>query len=331
MKWYTRISLTAGLFGLILSTNAAIAQDITAYESDGDAWLAMSKGTESCAFDSFYPGIAGGKDDVSDPITVINLDSTTLTIQRFGGGGALRDASTSPAVSDAALYIRNTVGSRWTFDPPIYGLYTYYGSAGIQNTMTMELYSDNVLIGETSRFGGGLDIYAVGHGFLSDMPIDRIDFISEGPDAGVLIGAYVGLYSGEASLGRTYIDGYHGPNGSNVEYDFAVSTQPPTDFDLTVDPLISGSAGHFQVNNAQPDTKTWLVYSLEGIGETDVPELGVTLSLAQPIQAGRSRMTDGTGTVEWSLPIPGNAHGLDIWFQAVQNGEVSGVVETWIN
>lgn len=320
------------LAGSLIMGLPAHAQNIVEYESSALSWLADTSGSETYAFDAYYPGL-NGKGDLCDPVITLNLGTTDLTIERMGGGGALRDASIYAELSDAPLYINGVVSSRWTFSVPIYNFYTYYGSADSANTFTMELYYADELIGSISRFGGGMGVYAVGHGFSSDVPVDRIDFISSGPDSAVLVGGYIGLYTGEESLGTVYIDGYHGPNGSTVEMDFGYSTVPPVsyDFNLQVGLLIAGNNGSLTVTGANAGTKTFLAYSVKGTGQTRIAYLNVTLGLSAPIQAGQAKYTDAIGTVSWNLPIPVNSKGMDVWFQAVQNGKVSNVAATWIN
>ncbi len=99
---------------------------------------------------------------------------------------------------------------------------------------------------------------------------------------------------------------------------------------LVVDPspLIAGQSGRFVVTGATPEAQTWLVYSLRGPGSTFVPFLNVTIDLAQPRQAGQAKRTDALGEVLWSLPIPGNARGRNVWFQAVQFENKTNVVAT---
>jgi len=39
-------------------------------------------------------------------------------------------------------------------------------------------------------------------------------------------------------------------------------------------------------------------------------------------------MTDGQGELQWTLPIPAGAAGLNVWVQAVQSGKLSNRVDT---
>ncbi len=96
---------------------------------------------------------------------------------------------------------------------------------------------------------------------------------------------------------------------------------------LAVGQLTGGQSGQFDVTGATPNELAYLVYSLRGYGTTNVAPLGVTLDLAQPVQAGTAKRTDGQGAARWSLPIP-NVHNVTVWFQAAQQGRTSNVVRT---
>lgn len=315
--------------------NALAGGGLVEFESDADGWLSIARHPKGFAFDQVYPGFPG-TGDLSGPVAVFNFtDGQQLTVTRMDRttSGAIRDSSsTAGACSDAALIDINIVGSRWEFAVPVYSFSTYYGSLAGSANMTMRVYYRNNLVGEMTRNGGGANIYALGHGFVSDSPVDRIDFIQGGLAAdAVLIGAFVGLDAGEASLGQVFIPGYAGPDGPNVEFDLAYSTEPAVDFKLQVSTLAAGQVGSCSIFGGVPNSSAYLVYTLDGLGQTNVPLLNVSLSLKNPIQAGAPRRTSASGEATWSLPIPSNARGKDVWFQAAQVGKTSNVVATWVN
>jgi hypothetical protein len=127
--------------------------------------------------------------------------------------------STPPAVSDGEL--SGSTSLRLEFDPPILAFHTYYGSLPSDQTVMMVL--------TVSRAGvpcstvalvssPGVDgVLAVGHGFVSTAPVSAIQFYTS--DAGVAVGAFVGLGPGEPSLGTEWIPAY----GASAERDFAVT------------------------------------------------------------------------------------------------------------
>lgn len=95
-------------------------------------------------------------------------------------------------------------------------------------------------------------------------------------------------------------------------------------YDLTVGTLTRGQRGDFSISGATPNQTQYLVYSLNGLGSTNVPQLGITLDLARPILATQRR-ADANGDVAWSLPIPGNSGGRRVWFQGCELGNTTDV------
>ena len=94
---------------------------------------------------------------------------------------------------------------------------------------------------------------------------------------------------------------------------------------LRLPPLYAGFSNNFTVTGAQPGGQTFLVYGLEGLGNTFVPQLGVTLGLQNPQQAGTMRRASPGGVAAWSLFLPFGAAGRTIRFQAAQVGDVSNI------
>jgi len=41
-------------------------------------------------------------------------------------------------------------------------------------------------------------------------------------------------------------------------------------------------------------------------------------------------VSDGAGTAVWPLHVPGNAAGVNVWFQAAQYNQVSAVLATQV-
>ncbi len=113
----------------------------------------------------------------------------------------------------------------------------------------------------------------------------------------------------------------------DMGYHYREAVNQP-DFHLGVfpDPLVAGQTGTFVVTWGDPLTDTYLVYSLAGTGNTYIPQLDVTLGLANPQRAAGPSRTDDTGAYVWNLPIPQNAAGFDVWFQAIQFGQATDVV-----
>jgi len=99
---------------------------------------------------------------------------------------------------------------------------------------------------------------------------------------------------------------------------------------LAVGDLVRGQTALFDVSGSANSGKVFLVYSVRGMGSTNVPGLGVTLDLKRP-KLGTSGFADGSGRIEFSVKVPRGIPAVPIWFQAAENLNTSNVVETVIN
>lgn len=95
-------------------------------------------------------------------------------------------------------------------------------------------------------------------------------------------------------------------------------------------PLDVGEDAKLALRYATPNALSWLAYSLSGPGSTRVPQLGVTLDLANPQQLADPLRTDGTGYVKWEMPVPQRAQGQTVWLQGLQDGQVTNLLRSTI-
>jgi len=124
---------------------------------------------------------------------------------------------------------------------------------------------------------------------------------------------------------------HHDDNGSSAGAAY-VFHEPSFLHGLSVlpEPLQAGQFASFALAGGYPYANCWLVYSLLGSGYTPYPQLDIVIEIARPKLGAGPKVTNDQGEVEWSLPIPSSAAGLDIWFQAIQNGMVTNVVATTV-
>lgn len=123
--------------------------------------------------------------------------------------------------------------------------------------------------------------------------------------------------SGDMTVIGAYGDHDYGDRtGTAYIYDFICNDSPL----LTISPypLKAGRSATFTVVNAKPNTKTYLAYSLHGIGYTYVPYLNITLDLESPTRKKGMRKTYATGFTTVDLYIPKGVAGRNVWFQACQ-------------
>lgn len=96
---------------------------------------------------------------------------------------------------------------------------------------------------------------------------------------------------------------------------------------LEASPLIAGQPVRFEVSEARPNQRTWIVYSLAGPGYTNIALLDVPVNLARPRLGVGPRMTDVSGQVSWTATMPPQSQGQHVWFQAIQRENASNVVD----
>ena len=220
----TRASLVLpGLLALAFALPARA--QITLYESNADDWLLAAPGAEIFVFDACFPGIVDDTGCLGGPPgPTVQMAGGVVTVSGFDAlglpGCAIIDGSTAPAVSDG--WIASGGMLVMEFDPPVTAFYTFYGSLAFNESGVMSVFADGSLIDSFSSFSN-VDlngVLAVGFGFTSTVPIDRIELTATDP-GGVVAGAFVGLAPDNPSLGSISIAGYRGPTGPTVLVDFA--------------------------------------------------------------------------------------------------------------
>jgi hypothetical protein len=94
-------------------------------------------------------------------------------------------------------------------------------------------------------------------------------------------------------------------------------------------PALGGTQINLAYTNATPNSNLYLAGSLAGLGSFSVPQLGVTLDLAAPLQAGIDQ-ADNSGGGTFQVSVPSRIAGRSIWAQALQSGRTSNVTGTWV-
>jgi len=176
---------------------------------------------------------------------------------------------------------------------------------------------------------GTFDFGSMDHAYIYNVVTGTLEADLEASDGGGVddYGWNVDIYGNRAIVGAMDADGggfFSKGKGAAYLYELGAGS----DMTLSVsDPLFAGEDGLFIVTDGAPNAATYLAYSTAGLGSTYIPMLGITLDIDSPSQAGSAKDTDGGGTAIWSLPVPGNASGVHVWFQAAQMGLKSNNVE----
>ena len=99
----------------------------------------------------------------------------------------------------------------------------------------------------------------------------------------------------------------------------------PVNLAIAPTTIIAGQSSTIDVSGGLPLERTYMAYSLTGLGSKYIPQLGVTLGLDGPAVLGAPGVSDGLGNISWSISAPANAVGRSYWLQALQVGQISNI------
>lgn len=94
--------------------------------------------------------------------------------------------------------------------------------------------------------------------------------------------------------------------------------------------LASDNTNQLRVTGGQPNTMTWLAFSLTGFGSRNIAQLGIIADLNNPSPMGSAQLTDSSGNATWTFFIPAIAEEESAWWQAVQLGAKSNGLGTFV-
>jgi len=150
---------------------------------------------------------------------------------------------------------------------------------------------------------GMRDLNDITAGIPNGFIIDRANDIN---DNGWIIGSgHTGTWSPERAVVLI-------PRGSSA-------------YALSVSNLAGGADATFSIANATPNQNQYLVYSLRGLGSTFVPQLNLTLDLAQPVLFASGRASS-QGAFQATVHIPRAASGRTVWFQGAEMNRTTPVI-----
>ncbi len=123
------------------------------------------------------------------------------------------------------------------------------------------------------------------------------------------IGDYIQSVSRDADVSVAYAATFNG--GQDVWFR---KLRPTT---LSIRNLVAGGIADVSVTGCRPLEPVWLAASTTGPGATPVPQLGVTVQLANPFEAAGHQVADAQGDAQWAVPVAGGASGRRVWVQAL--------------
>ena len=95
---------------------------------------------------------------------------------------------------------------------------------------------------------------------------------------------------------------------------------------LQLSRFISGVTADAEVFRATPGSNVAFIYSIQGLGNTFIPQLDVTIDLTAPRLAG-TRTADQDGHALLRKRIPPGTQGVHVWMQAAEFQRTSNVVD----
>lgn len=95
---------------------------------------------------------------------------------------------------------------------------------------------------------------------------------------------------------------------------------------LTTSRWVAGVNGDAEVFRATPGSTVAFIYSVQGTGNTYIPQLDVNLGLVSPALAG-TRVADANGYARLRRRIPPGSLGTHVWMQAAEFQRVSNITE----
>lgn len=202
-----------------------------------------------------------------------------------------------------------------------------------------------------SNYGNYVDLFAPGNGIFSTFNSNNSSYATmSGTSMACPIAAGVGamIFSNNPGIspdqveqllknscddiGSPGVDSIYGYGRVNLNKAMRGIGGPFT-LNITPLPLTGGGQVTFNIENASPNTDCAVYYSINGLGNTYVSELNVTLGILNPTRGGGIKTSDGSGNVQWrNLPVPNVNRRIFVWFQAAErNGRTSDIIDSWVD
>ena len=131
--------------------------------------------------------------------------------------------------------------------------------------------------------------------------------------------------AGASRLGYFHSREHNADASRRLQLNVEIPTGDAPVMTLSYDALRGGRNTTLTATGAAPGQRVHFIYSLTGLGEQRVPQLGVTLGLRSPTSAGDA-IADGGGRASLARRVPPNASGRSVWVQAAHQGAVSNIV-----
>jgi len=341
--------------GDAIAVGASGDDSVYVFRYDGSTWIEEAKLQASDGYwaDSFASAVAISGDAVVVGAPGDNSDTGSAYVYRYDGSGWVEEDKLTAIDGDSSDRFGKSVsidgdavvigahhdeangykaGSAYVFRYNGFG-WTQEDKLIASDGLTYDTFGESVSVSGDLIVVGAVWVDDHGAAYLyrfnGSWWIEKKKLLASDREIWDWFGDVVSI-DGDSVLVGAYGDGDNGDtSGSVYVYDLSCGENPT----LTVspDPLVAGQDGTFTGLSLNPNSQTYLAYSLVGLGSTYIAPLNVTLDLDQPAQAGGMMMSDGGGTAEWVLYVPMAGAGRNVWFQACQYELTTNVVETSVD
>ncbi len=284
------------------------------YEETFFAGVNMTQGT--CWLDNdtvigFVAGLVAGDFDIVTFDINSHVQTTEISFSTLTSGSNFMDVDYNPLVS-----------------PYVYATHSGYDGAG-HNTLIVIDPTDWSVVNEVDLTGSADTLRENSLGFWNDAPALYFsmyggDDLDPGPWIDVIDVSSPGSIADDSS-----VDFYRSTVDSSFNgIDVALTGDDIISDCITLDVanLVAGESATFTITGGTPDVKAVTVYGFQP-GNTPVNNVagycvnfdikGVSQS---KVLGGLNKKFNGSGNIQFNLPIPSNSAGTNVYFQSAMNG-----------
>jgi len=218
-------------------------------------------------------------------------------------------------------------GSAYVFDvttgQQLFKMIASDGAGGDSFGRSVAIDGNTAVIGSV---GGDGNVADSGSAYVFDINTGQQLFkmLAIDGEAGDFFGSSVAI-DGDLAVIGAFGDGDNGFQSGSA---YIFQQQPANHLSVSPDPLIANQDGTFTITQALPNALTGLIYSTDGLQNTFIRQLNVVINIANPKLTVNPRSTDANGDLQYILPMPFVVNPIDVWFQAVQFGNVTNFEPT---
>ncbi len=126
---------------------------------------------------------------------------------------------------------------------------------------------------------------------------------------------------------NSYCSWWNSSANGDVWFDNFEVRHIPASLSVAPDPPTAGSLVTFSADGFDPGQACYLGYSVTGLGSTFIPQLGISMDIANARYGSGPVVAATDGTATWTELMPVHAAGRTLWLQAAHSGRSTNVLE----